>query len=130
MVDLGRERSGGRRISSLVARFGSAGLIAGLLIIGCSRSDAFGVEYRESFLETCVHDEALNDLSPDSRESACGCVYDGLEQSVPFHVAVSFERPFSTDPGGRPELQSIVDGCSLQDYGELYRVNFMTGCTG
>ena len=81
----------------------------------------YGDDYRANFMLGCTGREPNGDV-PDGGEvlaskKVCACIYDGLEETVPFDEAKDFEDKQSKAESGADievpkNIQSIIDGCA------------------
>jgi len=114
--------SGSRSTRMPWIRFAALGVaLFSLAACGVERQPTeYGDAYEENFMLGCtgVDKDGLvpNGGEKLSSESYCGCVYEGLVETVPFEEATSFEETQSEAESGAdikvPEnIQSVFDGC-------------------
>ncbi len=104
-------------------------LIAIPLAVGCGverQPTGYGDDYRDNFMIGCTGadpdgEPVKSDQAPDgvklASKSDCECIYEGLEETVPFEDAKTFEEAQAEAEDGADievpkNIQSVFDGCS------------------
>lgn len=83
----------------------------------------YGEQYEKNFMFGCHEQADVPEEDPDqttpgpqSGTDFCQCVYDGLEEQVPFEQAKAFEEQQAEDDAGDIEvpkpIQSVIDSCT------------------
>jgi hypothetical protein len=82
----------------------------------------YGADYEKNFMFGCneqqeVPEEDAADTTPgpQASEDFCQCVYDGLQDKVPFEEVKQFEEQQAEEDAGEIEvpkaIQAVIDSC-------------------
>lgn len=99
-------------------------ILASLAVVSACGQQAqpkdYGEDYEKNFMLGCTGRDEDGDIPPGGSELAsrsyCECVYEGLEEKIPFDEAKEFEDKQSEAESGDEidvpkNIQSVFDGC-------------------
>jgi hypothetical protein len=103
---------------------GALAVLLGASACGQQRQPTeYGKEYKENFMLGCTGVDADGEVPPGGEKLAstsyCECVYEGLEDKVPFDEAREFEEQQSEADSGEDievpkNIQAVFDGCEAK----------------
>ena len=79
---------------------------------------SYSAEERAAFIPACT--QAFNDRGMPVLDEMCACVYDSLEQSIPYTEAAQWMQNAARTPQGNTPLNDLLRTCYARSGGAKY----------